>query len=257
VAPDRARLIESWKQEEAWPFSGWDFSHLEGRMFEERPPWDYMGRAAVLMGRSSAVLDMGTGGGERLLELKPHWPARVAASEGYAPNVKLATERLGPLGVEVVDAWTGTSEPMPFGDGEFDLVINRHSGTNPSEVARILSADGTFLTQQVHGLHGQDLIAAFGAAPLWPHATCERKVARLEGVGLKVVTVQDWLGVFSFTDVGAVIYYLKAVPWMVEGFSVDTHLGALLALQRRFERGEPLAFEARKYLIEARKDSPG
>jgi hypothetical protein len=255
--PDRERLVESWKQEEAWPFSGWDFSHLEGRMLEEHPPWDYMQRAAELMGRSSAVLDMATGGGERLLALRPHWPAKVVATEGYAPNVTVAMERLGPLGVQVVDARTGTQDPMPFDDGEFDLVLNRHSGTNPSALVRVLAPGGTFLTQQVHGLTVQDLIAHFGAEPLWPYATCERKVARLEAVGLEIVTVRDWQGLLSFTDVGAVVYYLKAVPWLVEGFGVETHLEALLALQRRLERGEPLAFADRKYFIEARKGPPG
>jgi hypothetical protein len=37
----------------------------------------------------------------------------------------------------------------------------------------------------------------------------------------------------------------------VPGFSVDTHTQYLLALQRRLENGEALAFTARKYLIEA------
>jgi hypothetical protein len=48
-------------------------------------------------------------------------------------------------------------------------------------------------------------------------------------------------------------YYLKAIPWLVDGFSVQTHLEPLLALQDRLERGDGLVFEARKYLVEARK----
>jgi hypothetical protein len=52
--------------------------------------------------------------------------------------------------------------------------------------------------------------------------------------------------------VGAIVYYLRAVPWLVPGFSVDTHLDALLALHNRLARGEELIFQARKYLIEAR-----
>ena len=48
---------------------------------------------------AQSVLDLGTGGGERLLELREDWPARVAATEGYAPNLALATERLAPYGV--------------------------------------------------------------------------------------------------------------------------------------------------------------
>jgi hypothetical protein len=47
---------------------------------------------------------------------------------------------------------------------------------------------------------------------------------------------------------------LKAVPWLVVGFSVETHLKHLLELQHRLESGEPLSFVARKYLIEAHKN---
>ncbi len=56
-------------------------------------------------------------------------------------------------------------------------------------------------------------------------------------------------------DVGAIVYYLMAVPWLVEGFSVDTHAEHLLRLQGRLESEGELVFEARKTLIEARKGS--
>jgi protein-L-isoaspartate O-methyltransferase len=253
VVTDREELIEAWRQEERAPFSGWDFSHLAGRMIEEQPPWSYAARAAELMDAASAVLDMGTGGGERLLALRDHWPEKVVVTEDYPPNVRLATERLAPLGVPVVELALNRETPMPFDDGEFDLILNRHSGTNPPEVARILAAGGTFLMQQVHGLWAQDLMAAFGAQPPWPHATLENKVRRLKDAGLTIVDARDWTGTFSFTDVGAIVYYLKAIPWVVDGFSVETHLEYLLALQDRLDRGERLVFEARKYLVEARK----
>ncbi len=31
-------LVQAWKREEQQPFSGWDFSHLDGRMIEEQVP---------------------------------------------------------------------------------------------------------------------------------------------------------------------------------------------------------------------------
>ena len=61
---DANELVETWKREEEQPFSGWDFSYLDGRMIEEQAPWSYSSRAAELMRRSSAVIDLGTGGGE-------------------------------------------------------------------------------------------------------------------------------------------------------------------------------------------------
>lgn len=87
----------------------------------------------------------------------------------------------------------------------------------------ILAQGGAFLTQQVHGLWAHDLIAVFGAKPQWPDATLDRYVPLLEAAGLTIADTRDWSGQISFTDVGAIVYYLRAVPWLVPGFSVATH----------------------------------
>lgn len=246
-------LIERWQQAEQQPFTGWDFSYLAGRMQEEELPWSYSLRAKALMEQVASVLDMDTGGGERLLEMRTAWPAKVVATEAYPPNLKLARERLEPLGVTVVDVALREDRAMPFADAEFGLVLNRHGAFNAAEVARILTPGGAFLTQQVHGMWAHDLLAAFGATPPWPQATPERYVPLLAAAGLEIVNHEDWAGELAFTDVGALVYYLKAVPWLVPGFSVEKHLENLLALQRRLEKEERLVFAAKKYMIEARK----
>lgn len=247
-------LIAFWQQEEQAPFAGWDFSYLDGRMIEEEVPWSYEARAQTLMQSVTALLDMDTGGGEWLLEMQAAWPAKVVATEAYPPNVKLARERLAPLGVTVMGVDVDNEREMPFAlDGEFGLVLNRHSAFNSREIARILTPGGTFLTQQVHGLYAHDLLAAFNVAPLWPDATPEFYLPLLRTAGLEIVMAEDWTGTLTFTDVGALVYYLKAVPWTVPGFTVATHMEPLLALQRRLAAEGQLVFAAKKYIIEARK----
>jgi SAM-dependent methyltransferase len=255
-------LIEGWKQEEAQPFSGWDFSYLEGRMIEEQPPWSYSVRAAELMDnlpdrKTASLLDMGTGGGEKLLSLQVHWPGKVAVTEDYPPNVQLARERLEPLGVSVEEVVLSDDGLMPFADGEFNLVLNRHSGLNPVEVARILAPGGIFLTQQIHGLWAQDLVAFFDAELQFAHISPQYYLPPLQNAGLLIINWQDWQGLLTFTDVGALVYYLKAIPWTVPGFSVESHLEYLLHLQEKIEAKGELVFEARKFLIEAYKPLVG
>lgn len=36
IESERNKLIATWKREEQQPFTGWDFSYLDGRMFEEQ-----------------------------------------------------------------------------------------------------------------------------------------------------------------------------------------------------------------------------
>jgi SAM-dependent methyltransferase len=248
-----AVLIENWKLEEEQPFLGWDFSYLEGRMIEEQPDWSYPARAAELMRQVSSVLDLDTGGGERFLKLRPSWPPNVVATEHYPPNFRLATERLTAFGAKVIDVQLSDFDLMPFREAEFALILNRHGSFNADEVARVLTPGGTFLTQQVHGLWAADLLSAFDAKPPWPDATAEKYLPRLKAAGLKIVDCQDWSGKLMFTDVGAIVYYLKAVPWLVPEFSVESHAKYLFNLQKQLQSKQSLTFSARKYLIEARK----
>lgn len=246
-------LRAQWLAEEQVPFSGWDFSYLEGRMSDEPLPWDYMVLAMIRMPQATSMLDMDTGGGERILALQPYWPAKVVVSEGYAPNVALARERLSPLGVTVVEMDSSNFAPMPFDDDEFDLVLNRHGAFNAKELARILAPGGIFLTQQVHGLFAHDLLAHFGASPQWPTATYEDAMTRLAAAGLELLQGADWRGTLTFKDVGAVVYYLKAIPWLVPEFGVARHFDQLLALQDRLEHEGELAYASMLYWVEARQ----
>ena len=249
---NRTELIDTWLREERQPFIGWDFSYLDGRMTEGQVPWSYLDRAANLMRQSSSMIDLETGGGEKLLNLREHWPPKVVATEDYLPNFELAAQRLSPLGVKIVKVSVSNIAPMPFADCEFDLVLNRHAAFNSGEVARVLADGGTFLTQQVHGMSAWDLQAVFGAEPQWPDSTPEKYVPLLEEAGLIIVNIQEWEGNLSFSDVGAIVYYLKAVPWLVPGFVVETHLRPLFALQDRLEAGKGLDFYSARYIIEAR-----
>lgn len=222
-------------------------------MHLEFPPWSYESRARELMRSCSSMLDIGTGGGELLLEMKDEWPEKVAAMEGYPPNVNLAREQLEPHGVKVYEVGGSTEQLMPFEDEEFELVLNRHSGFHPGEVARVLAPDGTYLSQQVHGLSSLDLMIFFDSEPLWPFAAPEFYLPQMEAAGLTIRDLREWSGKMAFIDVGSLVYYLTAVPWAVQDFSVETHADYLIRLQQKVESGEELSFTARRYLIEAYK----
>ena len=96
-------LIAQWREEERWPFFGWDFSHLRGRCIEDAPPWSYENMVRDRLRTASSVLDLGTGGGERLSAFRDVLPRRTVATEGCPPNRELARKRLAPLGIQVVE----------------------------------------------------------------------------------------------------------------------------------------------------------
>ena len=250
----RSELIDSWRREERKPFAGWDFSYLEGRMATSGPPWSYENQAMALMAAASSLLDMDTGGGERLLQMRSAWPAHVVATEHHPPNVELARQRLEPEGARLVEAGPLDGVPLPFGDGSFDLVLNRHGGYQLTEVERVLRPGGVFFTQQVSGDWAHDLFAVFGHHSRWAGRGLATGRARLEQeTQLTVEDASEWAGKLTFTDVGAIVYYLKALPWELADFGVDRHF----ELQRRLDQTGRLEFFAGNWLLRARKPAVG
>lgn len=147
------------REAEAAAFRGWDFSWLDGRLDEEPRPWDWAAVVRSAFPGVRALLDVGTGGGERLAGLAP-LPPETSATEGYPPNVPVARARLEPLGVSVVAV--DAEKALPFPDDAFDLVTDRHLGCPPSQVCRILRPGGQYITEQVGTGHYRELRGWFG-----------------------------------------------------------------------------------------------
>ena len=243
-------LIEQWKGEEQQPFRGWDFSYLKGRYFEASPPWSYEERVRKLLGEVEAVLDMGTGGGEKLLEFKDLLPAHTVATEGWPPNLPVARENLEPHGIEVVPYDVEKEARMPFADGSFGLVTNRHEAFDACEVARILKPGGVFLTQQVDGRSMADLASVFGREAPNPQVTLAACGKEVEQAGLVIQFAEEAMGKMRFRDVGALVYYAQAAPWeFPEDFSVERYAAELLGLHKSGR----LSFDMGHFIIQARK----
>lgn len=80
--------------------TGWDFSWLQGRATEERPPWGYATLLSRHLRGASASLDLQTGGGEVLAPAET-FPKTAVATESWLPNLARATARLHRRGVVV------------------------------------------------------------------------------------------------------------------------------------------------------------
>jgi hypothetical protein len=139
---------------------------------------------------------------------------------------------------------------MPFQDNAFTLVIDRHEAYDAAEIARILKPGGTFLTQQVDGPSMADLSSVFGRQPTSPQVTLAICVKEVEQAGLEIEFAQESTGKMRFTDVGALVYYVRAVPWEVpEDFSVERYARLLLDLHKN----QRLSFDLGHFIIQARK----
>jgi SAM-dependent methyltransferase len=236
---------------EAAPIAGWDFSWLDGRATEERPPWGYARMVASRLPDVDGLLDVQTGGGEMLASVRP-LPPRTVATEPWPPNVSVAARRLVPLGAHVVAA---DGPELPFRDDSFDLVVSRHPTVTPwPAIARVLRPGGTFLSQQIGADNVEELGATIrGPRPPAPTRGPERERRGAEANGMEVVDVREAALRCVFDDIAAVVYFLRLVVWIVPGFSVDRYRTELRALHDRMRAEGPFVATSHRFLIEARK----
>lgn len=234
--------------------AGWDFSWLDGRATEERPSWGYQRSMGARLAAATAALDIQTGGGEVLAGV-PKLPPLAVATESWPPNVAKATRLLHPLGVVVVA--DEDEPPLPFGDEAFDLVVSRHPVTVWwDEIARVLRPGGTYFSQQVGPASVFELVEYFLGPQPEPvrrarHPDDARRDA--EAVGLDVVDLRAESLRTEFHDIGAVVYFLRKVIWMVPGFTVAQYRDRLRQLHEQIDAEGPFVARTTRFLIEARK----
>jgi SAM-dependent methyltransferase len=261
MSADFERLIA---EAESQPFSGWDFSFLNGRYLEGRFSWDFAQELHGLVQHARSMLDLGTGGGEFLSSLAP-LPTTCAATEGFRPNLHVACARLAPIGVGIVCTFCGDNdmEPqrgeLPFRDGAFDLVMDRHESFVPKEVARSLRKGGIFVTQQVGEDNNAELREFFGKSSALPKKgkmpwNLARAVRDIESTEMRILQKKGETVSSRFLDVGALTYHLKAIPWEVPGFSPRREMEKLREADRRIRKNGSFNVTSSRFYIQARRE---
>jgi len=249
--------------EYAHHFDYWDWSYLEGRRVDVSTgpkPWDYIETVQESLKQARSVLDMRTGSGQRFADMLKCQPVpEVYATEGYTPNLAMARQLLEPLGAAVYEVH---DEHLPFADNILELIINRHGSYDPREVLRVLKPGHLFITQQVgdqtnlriHELLGSEKNAFFYEGvehkPAW---NLDYAVHEMREVGWHIVEQKEHFFITRFYDSGALVYYLKAIPWEVPDFSVEKYFDKLVAIHHLIQREGYVDIPFHMFFIVARK----
>lgn len=251
---DCEKLRSFWLEEERLAhIHGWDFSHLQGRYEEEGDlPWDYRALVRRHLREDAMILDFDTGGGEFLLSLG-HPADRTAATEGYPPNVQLCRETLLPLGIDFREC--GDPSAIPWPDGVFDLILNRHGSFDAGELYRLLKPGGRFLTQQVGGDNDRDLVERVlpGTPKPYPHLYLAKQSRVFREAGFRILQEEEAYRPIRFFDVGAFVWFARVLPWEFPGFSVERCFSQLCAMEEEIREKGFVQGTVHRYLIAAEK----
>jgi hypothetical protein len=165
-------------------------------------PWEYLEVVRRYLRPTDEVLDIGTGGGDRLHDLAGAFssglgidldPAmvRFAAENSAAPNVsfRVGSDRL---------------ESVPE---KFDVIIDRHAPFDLGAIAAHLRPGGYFVTQQVGERNMACVKAALGQPPQAPAIRRQSFAAS----GLHLLAFGEYDVEYVVRDIGSLVFWLNAL----------------------------------------------
>jgi hypothetical protein len=111
------------------------------------------------------------------------------------------------------------------------------------------------MTQQCGGTNFLELNDLLGIPrPSYEPWCLETAKAQLKSAGFEQVSGREQLHPTLFCDVGAIVYFLRAVrSWQAPGFETRNYLEGLRTIHRRIENLGPLKIRAHHFLVEALK----
>jgi SAM-dependent methyltransferase len=179
---------------------GWDFTGMNE--LRQPVPWDYLDVVARYLRPSDAVLDVGTGAGERLRELAPSF-GRGLGIDADPEMVRLARENPVPGNL----SFQVCSERLESVPGTFDVILDRHAPLDLGAIAARLRPDGYFITQQVGERNMACVKAALGRAPGPPPIRRQPITAS----GLRLLAFLEYDVEYVVRDIESLVFWLNAL----------------------------------------------
>lgn len=137
----------------------WDFSKIE-RLQEKLTDWEMKKFLKLYIKSDSRVLDLGTGGGERVLDFPV---AREIIGTDYSPEmIKTANNNLIANGRTDVSFRVMNNLEMDVPPKYFDLVVARNTMIDAKQIYETLKDDGKLLLHGVDKYDCWDLKRIFG-----------------------------------------------------------------------------------------------
>lgn len=191
---------------------GWDFSEV--KVEKEGLKWDFYEQVKRKANNKGRILDIGTGGGKKILKASEGFDEVVGIDSSEA-MISKAKENLEEAGVDNVEFKLMDSTKLKFADESFDVVTSRHAPYKADEVYRVLKEGGIFMTQQVSLGDIRNIKEVFGRGQGWGEeegSFKERMVEELRDAGFKDIKVdEDEVDEF-YQRVEDVLFLLKHTP---------------------------------------------
>ena len=91
-----------------------------------------------------------------------------------------------------------------------------------------------------------------GSPPEYERVTLDNTLWELQAAGFEVVVAREAKPAITFSDIGAIVWYLQSVPWQILGFTVEQYEGRLRKLHDQIQATGPVQSQGHVFYIEAK-----
>ena len=137
---------------------GWDFSKVKCCIKGEK--WDFYNRVIKESRRTDILLDIGMGGGERVIEIAQKFLLLIGIDKS-SQMIHTAKSNLLRSHAKNIKFFQMDASHIQFPNQFFNIISCRHSEFDSREVYRLLVDGGIFITQQVSEADKINLKIAF------------------------------------------------------------------------------------------------
>lgn len=233
---------------------GWDFSVLASRTVVEGKTWDFLRVVNGYLHKDTVLLDIGTGGGEKILQLA-ECCKRIVGIDNSSEMINKAKENLAESNKSNVEFMVAESDCLPFEDHSFDIVTSRHAPFDSKEIGRVLKENGLFITQQVGEDDKRNIKEVFGRGQGSGRKSGDlmrRYAQELGDAGFEIVRKDRYDASEYYKDIRDILFLLEHTP-TIPGFDSNKDGHALERLEREFKTDKGIKTNSERFLLIARK----
>lgn len=138
----------------------WDFDQIKYKT-EKQTNWDFYEKIKEFTNKDSICLDLGTGGGEKVLKYYPE-VGKIYATDFSNEMIKTANENKEAYPNRNIDFLQMDNLNMSFPDKMFDLISARHTVIDAKQIYNALKDNGVLIIEGVDQKDCWELKELFG-----------------------------------------------------------------------------------------------
>lgn len=232
---------------------GWDFSMV--KVVSEEEKWDFYQEVAKRCRKSDVLLDIGTGGGERVLKIASSVLLLIGIDKSQE-MIRTANKNLGKSQDSNVRFFQMDAKDILFPNEFFNVVSCRHSSFYPKEVMRVLTGSGFFLTQQVSEMDKINIKRAFGRGQGLgiQDGTIQRHYVKgLEKAGFSEIQTFDYDAKEYYKTAEDLIFLLRHTPIIPDFGQKPEDFKTFARFVRENKTVKGIVTNSKRYMIIAKK----